>query len=73
MKTLKIKKQELTDFLPKFDAVGFEAFCEKNKINVTWLDVTLTDYNQDYYNVELPEYGLEISYYDGVFEVVIEL
>ena len=73
MKTPKISKKELISFLPTFDAVTFDAFCDKNKIDVTWLDVTLTDFNDEYYNVELPEYGLEISYYDGVFEECIEL
>ena len=55
------------------DAVGFDAWCDKNKIDVTWLDVTLTDFNDEYYNVELPTYGLEISFYNGVLEEIIEL
>lgn len=73
MKTPKITKKELIGFLPTFDAVGFDAFCDKYKIDVTWLDVTLTDFNDEYYNVELPEFGLEISYYNGEFEECIEL
>jgi hypothetical protein len=54
------------------DAVGFDAWCDKNKVDVTWLDVTLTDFNDGYYNVELPEYSLEVSYYDGVLESFFE-
>jgi hypothetical protein len=68
-----ITKTKLLDFLPTFDAVGFDAFCDKNKISSTWLDVTLTNFNDGYYNVQLPDYGLEISYYDGEFEECIEL
>jgi hypothetical protein len=54
------------------DAVGFDAWCDKNKIDVTWLDVTLTDFNDGYYNVELPTYGLEVCYCDGVLEDFFE-
>lgn len=72
MKT-KISKKELIALLPTMDAVAFDNFCEENKIDVSWLDVSLEDYNREYYNVQLPAYGLEISYYDGVFEEVIEL
>ena len=73
MKTSKILKKQLIRELPNFDAAGFDRFCDRNKIDVTWLDVTLTDLNDGYYNVELPEYGLEISYYNGEFEECIEL
>lgn len=55
------------------DAVGFDAWCDKNRVDVTWLDVTLTDFNDGYYNVELPTYGLEISFYNGVLEEFIEI
>ena len=54
------------------DAVGFDAWCDKNKVDVTWLDVTLTDLNDGYYNVELPAYNLEVCYYDGGLEHFFE-
>ena len=69
----KYSKEEILFLLPNVDAVGFDKFCEDNNIEVSWLDVSLEDYNREYYNVELPAYGLEISYYNGVFEEVIEL
>jgi hypothetical protein len=73
MKTPKISKKELMAIAPTINAVEFEALCERNGIYPMWLDVTLTNYNEEYYNVEVSEYGLEFSYYNGVFEEVIEL
>jgi hypothetical protein len=55
------------------DAVGFDRFCEDNNIDVTWLDVTLTNYNDEYYNVDLPKYGLNVCYYDGELDEINEL
>jgi hypothetical protein len=55
------------------DAVGFDAWCDKNKVDVTWLDVTLTDFNDGYYNVELPAYNLEVCYCDGLLEHFFEI
>jgi hypothetical protein len=72
MKATKITQKELFSIASTLDAVGFDAWCDKNKIDVTWLDVTLTDFNDGYYNVELPEYSLEVSYYDGVLESFFE-
>ena len=72
MKT-KYTTEEIKAIAKAKDAVGFDKFCEDNNINNTWLDVSLDDYNREYYNVELPEYGLEISYYNGVFEECYEL
>jgi hypothetical protein len=37
--------------------VQFEAYCERNSILVEWLDVTLSDFNDGYYNVILPDYN----------------
>lgn len=73
MKTPKISKKELLALMPTMDAVEFHNFCDKNKIYDMWLDVCLTNFNTDYYNVELPEYDLFVSYYDGVFEEASEL
>lgn len=69
----KYTKEEIRLIAAVKDAVWFDKFCEDNNIDNTWLDVTLTDFNDGYYNVQLPEYGLEISYYDGVLEECIEL
>ena len=52
--------------------MGFEKYCEANNIDVTWLDVTLTNYNEEYYNVELPKYGLEVIYYNGELDEINE-
>jgi hypothetical protein len=73
MSTIAITKKEIYEQAPKMDAVRFDAFCEKNGIESTWLDVTLTDYNQEYYNVDLPTLGLNVIYYDGVLEEIVEL
>jgi len=69
----KFTKIELQTIAANTDAVGFDKFCEENKISVTWLDVTLTDYNEDYYNVELPEYGINVAYYGGVLDFIDDL
>ncbi len=73
MKTATITKKEIYDLAPKMDAKAFDAFCEKNKIDTIWLDVTLTNYNQEYYNVDLPTLGLNVIYYDGELEEIVEL
>jgi hypothetical protein len=73
MKTPKITKKELIGLMPTMNADTFHRFCDRNKIYDVWLDVTLTDFNDGYYNVELPAYGLFVSYYDGVFEEASEL
>jgi len=69
----KITKKEIYDLAPKMDAKAFDAFCEKNNVDTTWLDVTLSDYNQEYYNVDLPTLGLNVIYYDGALEEIVEL
>lgn len=73
METVKISKKQIYDLAPKMDAVKFDAFCEEHKIDNTWLDVTITNYNEGYYNVDLPKFGLNVIYYDGVFEEISEL
>ena len=72
MKT-KISKKELLAIAPTINAAEFEAFCEKNKIDVSWLDVSLDDYNRDYYNVDLPAYSLNVCYLDGELQSIDEL
>jgi hypothetical protein len=31
------------------------------------------NYNEEYYNVEVPEYGLFVAYYNGKLEEIYEL
>lgn len=69
----KITKKEIYDLAPTMDAKAFDEFCEKNNIDTTWLDVTLSDYNQEYYNVDLPTLGLNVIYYNGELEEIVEL
>ena len=73
MKTPKIGKKELMAVAPTINAVEFEELCEKNGIHPMWLDVTITNYNEEYYNVEVSEYGLEFIYYNGKLDEIIEL
>ena len=37
--------------------VEFENFADDNGIEVEWLDVTLSDYNDGFYNATLPQYN----------------
>ena len=51
------------------DAVEFDKFLTENKINNTWLDVCITDYNQDYFIITLDDYAdQDITFYNGKFE-----
>ena len=68
MKTL----NEIRTFAETNDAVAFDKYCDTNGISNEWLDVTITDFNDGYYNVVLPEYGLNVMYYDGVLEEINE-
>ena len=68
MKTL----NEIRTFAEVNDAVAFDKWCDTNGISNEWLDVTITDFNDGYYNVVLPEYGLNVMYYDGVLEEINE-
>ena len=63
---------EIQAFAETNDAVAFDKYCDTNGISNEWLDVTLTDFNDGYYNVVLPEYGLNVMYYDGVLEEINE-
>ena len=68
MKTL----NEIRTFAETNDAIAFDKYCDTNGISNEWLDVTITDFNDGYYNVVLPEYGLNVMYYDGVLEEINE-
>jgi hypothetical protein len=59
-----IKQQAQT-----LDAVTFEKWMDDNNINYTWLDVTIGNLNDEYYNITLDDYDDEfISFYDGKYE-----
>jgi hypothetical protein len=64
MKTI----NQIVEFATSTDAVGFENYCTENRIMVEWLDVTLTDMNEGYYNVYLPIYDMGVMYYNGKLE-----
>ena len=69
MKTI----NEIRTFAETNDAVAFDKWCDDNGVMNEWLDVTLTDFNDGYYNVVLSEYDLNVMYYDGVLEEITEL
>ena len=58
--------QTLIESTNGMNPVQFEAYCETNGIFVEWLDVTLTDLNDGFYNVTLPDYNYaEVFASDG--------
>jgi hypothetical protein len=59
---------EIKEFAMSNNAEAFDKFCDENKIVNGWLDVNIMDYNEDYYNVVLPEYGVDVMYYNGKLE-----
>jgi hypothetical protein len=48
------------------DAVTFDTWLNENNINFEWLDVTLTDFNDGYYNILLED-DTNICFVDGEF------
>ena len=63
---------EIRTFASTHNAVEIDNWCGLEGIDCEWLDVTITDFNDGYYNVVLPEYGLNVMYYDGVLEEINE-
>lgn len=53
MKNLKEVIQETTGMNP----VQFEAYCDNNGIQTEWLEVCVSDFNDGFYNVSLPDYN----------------
>lgn len=64
MKTL----NEIRTFAETNDAVAFDKYCTENQISNEWLDVTLTDFNDEVYNVYLSDYEVGVMYYNGKLE-----
>ena len=63
MKTSEILKNANSNGM---DAVTFDKWLEENNINFEWLDVTLTDFNDGYYNILLED-DTNICFVDGKF------
>ena len=63
---MKITLEQLIKETAGMNPVQFEAYCETNEIQTEWLDVTLTDFNDGFYNVILPDYdNVEVFASDG--------
>ena len=54
---MKITLEQLIKETAGMNPVQFEAYCETNGIYTEWLDVTLTNFNEGFYNVTLPDYN----------------
>jgi hypothetical protein len=54
---MKITLEQLIKETAGMNPVQFEAYCETNGIQTEWLDVTLTDFNEGFYNATLPDYN----------------
>lgn len=61
---------QIKEFATNHNAVEFDKWCDENKVFVEWLDVTLTNLNDGYYNVYLPNYAIGVQFYDGVLEEI---
>ena len=59
---------EIRTFAETNDAVAFDKWCDVNGISNEWLDVTVTDFNDGYYNVVLSEYDTHVMFIDGKLE-----
>jgi hypothetical protein len=70
---MKITLQQLIKETAGINPVQFEVYCETNKIETEWLDVTLTDFNEGFYNVTLPDYNDRSVFASDGSEVEIEL
>jgi hypothetical protein len=68
-----ITPNEIRTFAAANDAVAFDKWCDDNGIPNEWLDVTLTDFNDGFYNVDLFVHGVNVMYYNGVLEEITEL
>jgi hypothetical protein len=68
-----ITLNEIITFAENNTAAEFNAWCETQGIDLEWLDITLTDINEGYYNVILSEYDLNVMYYNGELTYIAEL
>ncbi len=70
---MKITLEQLIKETAGMNPVQFEAYCETNGIQTEWLDVTLSDFNEGFYNVTLPDYNDRSVFASDGSEVEIEL
>ena len=68
-----ITVKQIEEYCTTHTASDFDRWCEINNINNSWLDVTLTNFNDGYYNVDLPDAGLNVCFYDGTLEEIAEI
>jgi len=68
-----ITLNEIRTFAENNNAAEFDRWCDINGIPNEWLDVTLTDFNDGFYNVDLFAHGVNVLYYNGVLEEITEL
>ena len=54
---MKITLEQLIKETAGMNPLQFETYCETNGIQTEWLDVTLTDFNEGFYNATLPDYN----------------
>jgi hypothetical protein len=54
---MRISLEELMNDTTGMNPVQFEAYCDTNQIQIEWLDVTLSDFNDGFYNVTLTGYN----------------
>jgi hypothetical protein len=69
---MKIPFEQIMNETAGMNPVQFEAYCETEGIQTDWLHVTLTDFNDGFYNVSLSDYdNAEVFANDGS-EIEIE-
>ena len=68
-----ITLNEIIDFAENNTAAEFNEWCESQGIDLEWLDITLTNINEGYYNVILSDYDLNVMYYNGELTYIAEL
>jgi hypothetical protein len=57
MKNMKISLEQLIKETAGMNPVQFEAYCDNNGIQTEWLEVCVSDFNDGFYNVILPDYN----------------
>jgi len=65
MKTA-ITTTQILKHAKKVDAAAFDKWLTKNDVNYDWLDVTLTDMNEGWYNIVLED-DTNICFVNGKF------
>ena len=59
---------EIIEIAKKLDANQFAQFLDMNKIEWEMLDCNIMDYNDEFFNISLPDYDdTLIEYYNGKF------